>query len=80
MCGEMAGDARYTRLLLGLGLTEFSMHPAALLEIKQIVRSSDIDELAGFAANVLQAGRMEALHALVDELNERASPENTNLS
>ncbi|MHB8414787.1 MAG: phosphoenolpyruvate--protein phosphotransferase [Acidiferrobacteraceae bacterium] len=80
MCGEMAGDARYTRLLLGLGLTEFSMHPAALLEIKQIVLSSNIHELAGFAANVLQTGRMEALHALVDELNERASPENTRLS
>ncbi|MHB1528096.1 MAG: phosphoenolpyruvate--protein phosphotransferase [Acidiferrobacteraceae bacterium] len=80
MCGEMAGDARYTRLLLGLGLTEFSMHPAALLEIKQIVLSSNIHELTGFAANVLQTGRMEALHALVDELNERASPENTRLS
>ncbi|MHB1941733.1 MAG: phosphoenolpyruvate--protein phosphotransferase, partial [Acidiferrobacteraceae bacterium] len=56
MCGEMAGDARYTRLLLGLGLTEFSMHPAALLEIKQIVLSSNIHELTGFAANVLQTG------------------------
>jgi phosphotransferase system enzyme I (PtsI) len=41
MCGEMAGDPRYTRLLLGLGLRELSMQPSALLEVKEIVRSSD---------------------------------------
>ncbi|MGH1537333.1 MAG: phosphoenolpyruvate--protein phosphotransferase, partial [Gammaproteobacteria bacterium] len=42
MCGEMAGDPRYTRLLLGLGLTEFSAHPSNLLEIKQIINKSKI--------------------------------------
>jgi len=35
VCGEMAGDARLTRLLLGLGLTEFSMHPQQLLDVKR---------------------------------------------
>ncbi|MBK5967235.1 MULTISPECIES: phosphoenolpyruvate--protein phosphotransferase [Thiorhodovibrio] len=45
MCGEMAGDARYTRLLLGLGLREFSMQPGSLLEVKAIVRDSDIGAL-----------------------------------
>jgi phosphotransferase system enzyme I (PtsI) len=45
MCGEMAGDPRYTRLLLGLGLREFSMQPSALLEVKEIVRSSDVGRL-----------------------------------
>lgn len=34
ICGEMAGDARYTKLLLGLGLNEFSMHPQQLLDVK----------------------------------------------
>src|ERR1700674_336717 len=42
VCGEMAGEARLTRLLLGMGLTNFSMHPAHLLTIKQRVLSSDI--------------------------------------
>ena len=45
MCGEMAGDPRYTRLLLGLGLTEFSMHPSSVLEVKSVVRESSLGEL-----------------------------------
>ena len=45
MCGEMAGDTNYTRLLLGLGLKEYSVHPSALLEVKQVVRDSDVSAL-----------------------------------
>ncbi len=70
MCGEMAGDARYTRLLLGLGLSEFSMHPSALLEIKKIVRESDLAELRRFADKVLDTRDTSELHALVDKMNE----------
>jgi phosphotransferase system enzyme I (PtsI) len=42
VCGEVAGDRRYTRLLLALGLREFSMHPARLLEVKQIITETNI--------------------------------------
>src|SRR5581483_11354593 len=49
MCGEMAGDPRYTGLLLGLGLTEFSMHPASVLEIKRIIIESDVGQLRRLA-------------------------------
>ena len=42
VCGEVAGDRRFTRLLLALGLREFSMYPGRLLEVKQMVRSTDI--------------------------------------
>ncbi|MBC6414647.1 MAG: phosphoenolpyruvate--protein phosphotransferase [Chromatiales bacterium] len=45
MCGEMAGDSRYTRLLLAMGLREFSVHPNNLLEIKRIIINSDIGVL-----------------------------------
>ncbi len=45
MCGEMAGDTRFTRLLLALGLREFSMHPNSVLEVKQIILESDMEEL-----------------------------------
>jgi len=49
MCGEMAGDPRFVRLLLGLGLTDFSMPPNGLLEVKRSlleVRSSKLKKLA----------------------------------
>ena len=42
VCGEAAGDRRYTRLLLALGLRDFSMGPGKLLEIKQVIRNTDI--------------------------------------
>ncbi|WP_038852681.1 MULTISPECIES: phosphoenolpyruvate--protein phosphotransferase [Bordetella] len=45
VCGEMAGDARLTRLLLGLGLTEFSMHPQQLLDVKREIRRAHSNEL-----------------------------------
>lgn len=45
MCGEMAGDPRYVRLLLGMGLREMSMHPSALLETREVIRQSSLSEL-----------------------------------
>ncbi|TVR63602.1 MAG: phosphoenolpyruvate--protein phosphotransferase [Candidatus Competibacteraceae bacterium] len=54
LCGEMAGDSRYTRLLLGLGLTEFSMHPTGLLEIKRAVQDSHVGELTEIARRLLR--------------------------
>ncbi len=55
MCGEMAGETKYTRLLLGLGLREFSVHPATLLEVKQIIIDSNISELQVLANKALNA-------------------------
>jgi len=69
MCGEMAGDPRYTRLLLGLGLNEFSMHPATLLLIKQNVRMSRQDRLVRFARRVLATRDTRAVHEVVDKMN-----------
>jgi phosphotransferase system enzyme I (PtsI) len=69
MCGEMAGDARYTRLLLGLGLREFSMHPATLLMVKRNVRTSHIGKLTKLAQRVLSSTDTEAVHELIDDEN-----------
>jgi len=55
MCGEMAGETKYTRLLLGLGLREFSVHPTALLEVKQIIIDSNIKDLEALAKKALKA-------------------------
>lgn len=53
VCGEMAGDSRYTRLLLGLGLAEFSMHPQQLLDVKREVRRAHSNALRVKVAGVL---------------------------
>jgi len=45
VCGEMAGDAKLTRLLLGMGLREFSMHPSQLLTVKQEILNSDMEQI-----------------------------------
>ena len=55
VCGEMAGDVNLTRLLLGLGLRSFSMHPAQILAVKQEVLRADAARLAGWAKQVVDA-------------------------
>jgi phosphotransferase system enzyme I (PtsI) len=70
VCGEMAGDVTLTRLLLGFGLRQFSMHPANLLSVKQIVLKSDLVEVSNFARRMLRAEEPEKLYALLDKLNE----------
>ena len=54
ICGEMAGDPGLTRLLLGMGLRQLSMHPAQLLEVKQQVLKSDSALLRGRVARLLR--------------------------
>lgn len=55
VCGEMAGDVAMTRLLLGLGLRSFSMHPSQILSVKQQILRSDCGKLALWAAQVLDS-------------------------
>jgi phosphotransferase system enzyme I (PtsI) len=55
VCGEMAGDVGLTRLLLGMGLRSFSMHPAQILAVKQEVLRADTTRLAPWAQRVLEA-------------------------
>ena len=53
VCGEMAGDPSLTRLLLGMGLRSFSMHPTQILAVKQVVLRSDTARLKPWAQRVL---------------------------
>jgi phosphotransferase system enzyme I (PtsI) len=55
VCGEMAGDVAMTRLLLGMGLRSFSMHPSQILSVKQQVLRSDAAKLALWAHQVLDS-------------------------
>jgi phosphotransferase system enzyme I (PtsI) len=55
VCGEMAGDIQFTRLLLGLGLRSFSMHPAQILTVKQEVLRADASRLETWAREVVDS-------------------------
>ncbi len=55
VCGEMAGDTHMTRLLLGLGLRSFSMHPAQILAVKQEVLRADTRQLTPWSQEVLES-------------------------
>ncbi len=69
MCGEMAGDARYTRLLLGLGLKEFSVHPNALLEVKQAINHTHIGQTRKIVKRIMRSVRASTRASLIDEIN-----------
>ena len=68
VCGEVAGDIKLTRLLLGLGLREFSMHPAQLLSVKQEILNSDISEIEPQVKKILKLYEPEAIAEAVEKL------------
>jgi phosphotransferase system enzyme I (PtsI) len=55
LCGEMAGDTRYTALLLALGLTGFSMHPSSLLEVRHAIGECNRQQLRALGTRLLRA-------------------------
>jgi phosphotransferase system enzyme I (PtsI) len=69
VCGEMAGDLQLTRLLLGLGLRNFSMHPAQLLAIKERILRTNIGELRALVQRVLRSADAARTRALLAKLN-----------
>ena len=69
VCGEMAGDPGLTRLLLGLGLRNFSMHPAQLLSIKERVLKTSIADILPLAARVLRSTDSRRTQELLHKLN-----------
>lgn len=69
MCGEMAGNSEYTRLLLGLGLREFSMPPNSILEIKKVLRSTNIRSVRRRALGFLHYSDKEKQSAMLERLN-----------
>ncbi len=69
MCGEMAGDPRYVRLLLGLGLTEFSMPPNSMLEVKRCLIDSRRSRLRKLAQAMMQATSADEQQVLLTRMN-----------
>ena len=70
VCGELAGDVRLTRVLLGFGLRQFSMHPAHLLSVKQQVLKSDLQKVTGLSHKMLRSDDPEKIEQLLARMNE----------
>lgn len=73
MCGEMAGDPRYTRLLLAMGLEHFSMHPNALLVVKQIINETDLTQLPSNTLQIMAMSDTSEAQILLDKINNTKS-------
>ncbi len=69
LCGEMAGDPQYIPLLVGMGLLDLSMNPAALLEAKKIVRSMSYKEWQETARRALQLPSAEEIGKFLGEFS-----------
>ena len=69
LCGEMAGDINYTKLLLGLGLKSFSMHPSAIPEIKNIIINSNLPDLKIAVKKIINNDDTNEKIRLVQRLN-----------
>ena len=69
VCGEMAGEVKLTRVLLGFGLRQFSMHPAHLLTVKQQILRSDLQEVTLLAGRMLKTDEPDKLQGLLERMN-----------
>ena len=70
VCGEMAGDTKYTRMLLGLGLRKFSMNINNLLDVKDMVLHSHTEQLENEIAKLLRNEDPDKMDVLLKKLNE----------
>ena len=69
LCGEMAGDIQFTRLLLGMGLKSFSMHPSAIPEVKQVIVESNIKKLSKLASQIIKCVDSKEKQKLIEKIN-----------
>ncbi|BEV09375.1 phosphoenolpyruvate--protein phosphotransferase [Methylophilus sp. DW102] len=69
VCGEMAGDIKLTRLLVGMGMRQLSMHPAHILSVKSQILQSEENVLAKQAKKILSLNDLEKIDPLIKKLN-----------
>ena len=69
LCGEMAGDKQFTKLLLGMGLKSFSMHPSAIPEVKKVIVESNIGKLNKLASKIIKCVDSTDKQNLIEKIN-----------
>ncbi len=70
ICGEMAGDKQFTRLLLGMGLQQFSMYPSQLLTVKNQILKSHLPDIIPLAQRIIKTDQPERMAMLLAKLND----------
>lgn len=70
ICGEMAGDKHFTRLLLGFGLKQFSMYPAQILTVKNQILKSHLPDIIPVVQKIIKTDQPEKMSALLAKLND----------
>jgi phosphotransferase system enzyme I (PtsI) len=73
VCGEIAGDTAMTRLLLGMGLREFSMHSTQILNVKQEVLNADLEQLTPQVQKILRLSEPDAISKAVQKIRQLPS-------
>ena len=68
VCGEMAGDVRLTRLLLGMGLTQYSMHPSQLLDVKELLLKTDFATTQKLVKKITRTFDIDKIDELMGQL------------
>jgi phosphoenolpyruvate-protein phosphotransferase (PTS system enzyme I) len=74
VCGEMAGEPQFTRLLLGMGLRQFSMHPSQLLEVKREVLRCDCGDIAPRVIKLLRSDDPMRIREQLERINAGSTP------
>jgi phosphotransferase system enzyme I (PtsI) len=74
LCGEIAGDVHFTAMLIALGLTEFSMHPGLLLEVREAVNAIDSAAMRKLAPLLLRASGRESIRRVVERMRAQSRP------
>jgi phosphotransferase system enzyme I (PtsI) len=69
ICGELAGDPGLTRLLLGMGLRQFSMHPAQIPAVKQKIKLSNVSRLVPAVRRLLRSEEASKIAAKLERLD-----------
>jgi phosphotransferase system enzyme I (PtsI) len=69
LCGELASDIRYTRVLLALGLTDLSIHPGDILDVKRVVTTTDVGRVEPLVHQLLTASHPDQTACLLEAIN-----------
>ncbi|RTL00717.1 MAG: phosphoenolpyruvate--protein phosphotransferase [Proteobacteria bacterium] len=70
ICGEMAGNVKLTRLLLGIGLRKFSMYSSNILNVKNVILKSDVNEISLIVSKILRTENRDRIYELLEDLND----------